>query len=51
MELPLSSGGFFLCIYNSYEDYTIWLKDDYHGQFANPPICVGVRLGYVLLWR
>ena len=51
MEMPLSSGGFFLCIYGSFDDYTIWLKDDGHAQFANPPICVFVPQGCVLLWR
>ena len=51
MEMPLSSGGFFLCIYGSVDDYTIWLNDDGHAQFANPPICVFVPQGCVLLWR
>ena len=51
MDIPLTSGGLFLSIYGSYNDYTHWLVDRDHDQFANPPICVFVPQGHVLLWR
>jgi hypothetical protein len=61
MDIPLSPGGFFLSMYGSYTDYVTWLhnedssnedsSNEDSSRFANPPICVFVPQGSVLLWR
>jgi hypothetical protein len=60
MDIPLSPDGFFLSMYGSYTDYVTWRNNDNSStkdssnkdnHFANPPICMFVPQGSVLLWR
>jgi hypothetical protein len=60
MDIPLSPDGLFLSMYGSYTDYVKWRDNDHSSttdssnednHFANPPICVYVPQGSVLLWK